>query len=427
MRRWIASIALLFCLLCPVAAEDDLPPVYGADDGAETGDDGLPPVYGEADAGESTQQTGDGDADGEFSLEALFGEGLEFLGELDLWGRYYATDDDELGTYAQARFDLTSRSGATKVQLTLAADAFGGYDELYAEGGELQFELDRAAVSWDIDWLELTLGRQKLARGPGYLFNPSDLYNNASFTDPTVEDPGVDALSSQIYLGRFTGFELATVPARQAVDGDYGLRFFTNLGGFDLSLGYHHLGDYAPATRAHFVSCWSYGDIVVGDWDGPGLWLELGYDLPYSDELEVEEAWRLGAGLEYTFGEHVTALVEYYHDDAGAAEFADYDWTALASGERLVLGRDYLFASVDFDLGSLIVANVLGLFNPADGSGVAGPSVRFDLSNNVDATLGGFYFFGGEESEFGHNGIDLGLYRLPAYPPMAYLRVEAAF
>ena len=97
MRRWIASIALLFCLLCPVSAEDDLPPVYGADDGAETGDDGLPPVYGEADAGESTQQTGDGDADGEFSLEALFGEGLEFLGELDLWGRYYATDDDELG------------------------------------------------------------------------------------------------------------------------------------------------------------------------------------------------------------------------------------------------------------------------------------------------------------------------------------------
>lgn len=422
--------ALLLCLMLSpltVAAEDDLPPIYGGGGGDDDGDgagevesDGLPSIYGGGD-GESSSGGDD------FDLGALFGEGLEFIGRLDLWGRYYATQEDELGSFAEARFDLTSRSGATKVEVSLLAHAFTGYDLQYSGGEELDLELDRANVGWYTDDLELTLGRQKLARGPAYLFNPSDLFVNASFVDPTVEDPGVDALTGSLFFGRFSGVTATVVPRRYAADGTYGLRVFGNLAGFDCSAAYHHVGDYAPGVRDHFLSFWLNGDVIIGDWDGPGLWLELGWDLPYSDDLEVESTWRLDAGIEYTFGEDLTALVEYYHDEAGATEFTDYDWLSLATGDALVLGRDYLFASLDFDLASLITANALGLVNLADGGGLVGPGVRFNLSDNVNATLGGFLFFGPTESEFGHEGIELGGFTVPAYPHLAYLRVEAAF
>lgn len=381
-------------------------------------DDGLPPVYGD-DVDEPVEE--------EFSLATLFGEGLEFLGRLDLWGRYYATENDELGTSAEARFSLNSRSGPTRVEVVLGARAFGGYDARLAGGEELRLGLERAVVSYSKGRLGLSLGRQRLARGPAYLFNPSDLFATASLFDPTVEDAGLDALTGRLYLGALTGIELTAVPRRYAADGVYGLRLFTNLLGFDASAAYHHVGDYSPGVRSHFISCWLNGDLRLGDWDGPGLWVEYGLHLPYSDDLSVETVWRLDAGLEYTFGPNLTAIVEYYHNGAGAESFEDYDWSALVRGRETVLGRDYLCAVLDYDLTSLITAGALCLVNLHDHSGLAGPSVRFNLSDNVEASLGAFLFFGPASSEFGHEGVDLGAFLLPAYPHTVYLRVEAAF
>jgi hypothetical protein len=410
-------ILLLPAIFLPVLAEEeDLPPVFAEEDGNE-GDEPL--LLSEPEGGE-------------FDLAELFGEGLDFVGRLDLWARYYHTADREFGNYDEARFELTSRSGPTKVDLLLILYGWAGYDTQFSGGEEFDWRLDRANVSWFTDWLEIRLGRQRLAFGPGYVFNPSDLYVQPNFTDPTREDLGQDALLTTFYFGRLSGAQLIAVPSRAAADGDYGTRLFVNLGGFDLAASYYHRGAYAADQRAHFVGLSATGEITVGDWDGPGVWAEAGLDAPYwtarpEGAGDPDTAWRASAGLSYTFTEDFSALVEYFHDDAGAAEFADYDWLSLLSGDRFVLGRDYLFANLEYDLASLITLTAMGLVNLGDSSLVAGPGLRFNLSDNVGLTLGGFLFFGGDESEFGHGEIDYGTYAIPAYPHVAYVRFDAAF
>ena len=410
-------ILFLLLVLVPVFAGDDDPPPVFTDDA--DGEDAGPVLATEPESGE-------------FDLAELFGEGLDFVGRLDLWARYYDTADRELGNYDEGRFELTSRSGPTKVDLLLILYGWAGYDAQFSGGKEFDWRLDRANVSWFTDWLEIKLGRQRLAFGPGYVFNPSDLYVQPSFTDPTREDLGQDSLLTTFYIGRLSGAQLVAVPSRVAADGDYGARLFTNLGGFDLAASYYHRGSFAADRRAHFVGLSATGEITIGDWDGPGIWAEAGIDLPYWSARpegadDPETTWRASAGLSYTFTGDFSALVEYYHDDAGAREFNDYDWASLLTGGRFVLGRDYLFANLEYDLASLVTLTAMGLANLHDGSLVAGPGLRFNLSDNVGLTLGGFLFLGGEKSEYGHGEIDFGMYAIPAFPHVAYARFDAAF
>ncbi|HDR06853.1 MAG TPA: hypothetical protein ENN88_04385, partial [Candidatus Coatesbacteria bacterium] len=93
MRR---AVTLLLALAAALAAQE--PPVFIEGD--------EPPLPA-------------GPEDGEFDLAELFGEGLLFVGRLDLWARYYHTPEREFGGYDEARFALTSRSGPTRVDLLL--------------------------------------------------------------------------------------------------------------------------------------------------------------------------------------------------------------------------------------------------------------------------------------------------------------------
>jgi len=384
-------------------------------------DDDLPPIFAEGEGGSSTEE--------EFDLLTLFGEGLTFVGKLDIWARYYNTDDNEFGNYNEGRFLVTSRSGNTKLELLGIINAYGGYDAQFSPD-EFDWRLDRANVSWFTDWLELRLGRQRLAFGSGYMFNPSDLFVQPSMLDPTQDDPSSDALLTTFFLGQISGVNLIAVPGREIADGSYGLRLYTNLAGFDLAGSYYHRGAYTSELDAHFIGFSATGEIVVGDWDGPGIWCEGGLDLPYDPDGddEVDSTWRASAGMNYTFTENFAATVEYYHDEAGGEEFVDYDWMGLMGGERFVLGRDYLFANLEMDLSALITLSAMSMVNLNDGSLMTGPMLRFNLSDNVEASLGGFLFLGDEETEFGHGEIDLGGgVNIPAFPHMAYLRVQAAF
>ncbi|MCD4733387.1 hypothetical protein K8R78_04020, partial [bacterium] len=160
------------------------------------------------------------------------------------------------------------------------------------------------------------------------MFNPSDLFVQPSMLDPTQDDPSSDALLTTFFLGQLSGVNLIAVPGREIADGSYGLRLYTNLGGFDLAGSYYHRGAYANDLDAHFIGFSATGEIVVGDWDGPGIWCEGGLDLPYNPDSddEVDSTWRASAGINYTFTEDFAATVEYYHDEAGGEEFVDYDW-----------------------------------------------------------------------------------------------------
>jgi hypothetical protein len=53
--------------------------------------------------------------------------------------------------------------------------------------------LDNAYARINLPRFDLTIGRQQISLGTGYVWNPIDLFNYKSIADPTYEQPGHDA------------------------------------------------------------------------------------------------------------------------------------------------------------------------------------------------------------------------------------------
>ena len=80
-------------------------------------------------------------------------------------------------------------------------------------------EIDRLYMDWNYNKLELTLGRQRIAWGTSWTWNPTDIFNPLSVLDFDYEErPAVDALRMQYYTGAVSKVEFAFAPAKNAKD-----------------------------------------------------------------------------------------------------------------------------------------------------------------------------------------------------------------
>ncbi len=76
-------------------------------------------------------------------------------------------------------------------------------------------ETDRLWLDWVKDKFEVTVGRQRIAWGTSWVWNPTDLFNPQSPLDFDYEElPGTDAVRFQYYTGPVTKVEAAVRPAK---------------------------------------------------------------------------------------------------------------------------------------------------------------------------------------------------------------------
>ena len=77
-------------------------------------------------------------------------------------------------------------------------------------------EVDRLYFDWNLNKLQLTLGRQRVAWGTCWVWNPTDIFNPLNVLDFDYEElPSTDAIRLQYYTGAVSKFEIAYKPAKE--------------------------------------------------------------------------------------------------------------------------------------------------------------------------------------------------------------------
>ena len=251
--------------------------------------------------------------------------------------------------------------------------------------------------------LRASIGRQPLALGTGYAWNPVDPINKKNMMDPTDEIPAHDALKLSLPLPLNGEARLAAIVGED----------INEFGGF-VSVKVNALFDWelSAATMKYDLiedfltldTC-SYRDTTLG-LAFSGQLGEVGLHGEaacfFTENPDNHFRWLLGG--DYTFSFQNRIMVELYHNGSGLAGKEDYtaqDWFSYLSGERLVLGRNYGFFSTSqtvFDIADITLSTLASL---TDFSLVIFPELKVNISELAEVRLIYYIPVGKDGTEFG--------------------------
>jgi len=174
-----------------------------------------------------------------------------------------------------------------------------------------------------------------------------------------------------------------------------------------------------------------YEDFVTGIGSTGFLWMAHGCHLTLLDkDTDTDGFLSLVANIDYSWiwwKKNFYGFIEFYFNGIGNENYSkaisDPAITErLIRGDLFVLGRKYLSTGIEIELHPLIKANLTLISNLADPSGIIQPHVVFDLTEEIQCTIGGnIYCSDTEFGGFNMSGTDY-LYKSPnsAYLRLAY-------
>lgn len=267
----------------------------------------------------------------------------------------------------------------------------------------VQHFVDRLYFQQSFSWMDLTIGRQRIAWGSGRVWNPTDLFNPLNPAAlGKIEKDGVDATLAKIRLGNFTDVSAVWNPQRDWHRHNAGVRFRTNVSEFDISA----LGG-------------SFDDRAVGGLDIAGNLFDAG--------VRFEGAWtgpssgfapvvaRYIVGVDYQFTADIYGLAEFHHNGTGSSDRRSYNLLALARGEVLNLACDYVAISSTILLHPLVTFSLTSIANLNDGSGFVNGSAAYAATDELSIALGAQVFWGEILDEYWY------------YPSSLYLKTDIYF
>ena len=287
---------------------------------------------------------------------------------------------------------------------------------LYYLAFEDEHFIDNAHVTVYLGRLSLRVGAQQLPWGTGYTWNPTDVFHDKSFLDPTYERKGIDALVAESTFGaegRITGV--------LSVGSDWShtaraLKIRDHIRGWDLSAvavqEREQEVDHATGTESRPRRRLLGGD-VSGQAAGVGIWGEGARNWVTGSRGFVQYV----VGLDHTTLGGTYLLAEYYHNGRGRSGEANYsigDWMRLLGARGENLGRDYLSVGLSRPARELWTLSMYAIANLSDCSLVAFPWVEYNLGDNTEVDATAYLPLGGALTEFGASGYG-GLARLRVY------------
>ena len=294
----------------------------------------------------------------------------------------------------------------------------------------LYHRIDRLAVSASADWGSVTVGRQALTWGNGFLFNPMDLFNPFSPTDVERDYKiGDDMISAQMYAGNIGELQMLYVPRRNPENNDIEWGQSSLTAKFHLNI---------RTTDIDLMAGKHYEDDVFGI-GFTGYLMDAAWRLDTTYTCLDDDSYQSGfssvvANIDYSWvwwNKNFYGWIEYYYTGLGEnnAQKALTDPNIierLARGEWFTLGRSYVNAQLQMEWHPLVNGFITIINNTSDSSGIVQPRITVDPAQNFQIMCGANIYYGRTETEFG--GIELpggGLKETPA--DMVYLWLSYYF
>lgn len=224
----------------------------------------------------------------------------------------------------------------------------------------------------------LTAGRQRINWGQNLVWNPNDVFNVYSYFDFDYEErPGSDALRVQFYPKMTTTAELAVKAdssGRVTLAGLY--RF--NRWNYDIQL----LG--GVLNGEDIVSGLGFSGNLGGAAFRGELTLFRAADHFRDTSLYVMTA----LGSDYSFGNSLMVQFEFlYSGLPGDLQGFDEFYSEPLSVKKLAFTKYSLFAAANYPINPLLQGNLAVMVFPGIDGYFAGPSVSYNLKENVDLGL----------------------------------------
>ncbi len=273
----------------------------------------------------------------------------------------------------------------------------------------LYHRIDRLSLSAFSDWGSVTVGRQALTWGNGFLFNPMDLFNPFSPTDVERDYKiGDDMITAQVCTGNSGEMQMLYVPRRDTENHDI------EWGQSSLAAKYHlniHTTDIDLMAGKHYeddvvgVGFTGYLKDAVWRLDATYTWLD--------DDCDRSGFSSIVANIDYSWvwlNKNLYGWVEYYYTGLGENDIqkalTDPEiLKRLERGEWFTLGRSYINAQLQIEWHPLVNGFITVIGNAHDSSGILQPRIIVDPTQNFQIMCGGNIYYGRTKTEFG--GIEL--------------------
>ena len=275
----------------------------------------------------------------------------------------------------------------------------------------LLHRLDRLNLGTITGWGALRVGRQAITWGNGLIFNPMDLFNPFAPTEVDRDyKAGDDLISAQVYLPKGSELQLLNVIRRNPDTGDVSANESSFAGKWHFPVG---TTEYDIMAARHYedyvVGIGSRGYLADAAWRLDATWTTLDDPAKGSPDGYLS----MIANLDYSWvwwDKNFYGLVEFYFNGLGdndyESAFGNRDiGERLGRGELFVLGRTYMSATVQVELHPLVQFYLSAINNINDPSGILQPRAIWDISQNLQMTLGANLYYGAPDTEFG--GVEI--------------------
>lgn len=281
----------------------------------------------------------------------------------------------------------------------LSEDIVGSVDPQLTDAYFLPFEdrqyLDNAFVQFAFDNFDLTVGKQQISLGSGYVWNPTDVFNIKDVLDPTYEQPGHNAVRLDVPVGNTLNLTGIYSPEESWENSAKLFQIKGRIPRFDVALtvietqwGFH---DYTTLNQTGFGFTVTpekrqvYGANIEGELLGLGLWAEYA-----SNNMEVSKNFEeLVIGCNYTFDFQTFLMFEYYRNTLGKSDYNEYqlnDWMRYFAAEQKAISRDQIYVLIQHPVTDFIEAGLMNITSISDGSFALVPTLNWSFSEDLDIT-----------------------------------------
>ncbi|UCE08808.1 MAG: hypothetical protein JSW07_14900 [bacterium] len=284
--------------------------------------------------------------------------------------------------------------------------------------------LDNAHVKVAFKHLDLTVGKQQISTGTGYVWNPTDLFNIKDVLDPTYEQPGHNAIRIDAPIGTRYNFMALYSPEATWQNSAKLLEFKGRIAHFDYSLiaieKLWRFHDYTQfdLLKMNFVELPEkrklLGASTAGELLGVGVWTEYGYN-----KMEKsKDFYELVVGCDYTFDFQTYIMIEFYRNTLGKTDYKKYDlndWMRLFATEQKAISRDQVYSFVQHPITDFMQLGLSSIYSISDNSLALVPTFDYSFSQNMDIMAYLNFNFGKDGTAFSKLQGNGGLLRARVY------------